>query len=275
MKQTIKELSKQIVPRLPRPLAYYCIDRYEARRTPAQEWEATRKKRLKLARELTSLHIGHTIMAGPFVGMKYVHFACGSALPPKLLGTYEMELRDAIRQLIRRPTDVIFNLGAAEGYYAVGMARLIPAVRVISFDWWIPAHYWLRRIAFENGVLGQMETRGNCTPAGLNDAMKTAQNPMVICDVEGAEDELLDPAIVPALACATILVELHDMDKPGITQRIEDRFTTTHEIQRWESRPRTTADLPDGVNRADPRLLEMMDEHRQAPQTWFLLLPRA
>jgi hypothetical protein len=145
---------------------------------------------------------------------------------------------------------------------------------VISFDWWIPAHYWLRRIAYENGVLSQMETRGNCTPAGLNDAMKSAQHPLVICDVEGAEDELLDPAAIPALTRASILVELHDMDKPGVTTRIESRFAPTHDIQRWDSRPRTAADLPDGVDRADPRFLEMMDEHRQSQQSWFLMLPR-
>ena len=40
---------------------------------------------------------------------------------------------------------------------------------------------------------------------------------MVVCDVEGYEEYLLDPAIVPSLSNATILVEMHDFVRPGVT----------------------------------------------------------
>lgn len=275
MTESVKQLAKEIVPRLPAPLSYYCIDRIEARWTPAEQWRQTRRNRRIQADMLARLGLPLSVMAGPFAGMKYVRVSCGSALPPKLLGTYELETRSAVERLCRRATDVIFNLGAAEGYYAVGMAIRMPAVRVVAYDWWGPAHYWLRRIAFENRVLARVETRGLCTAAELSHAMETAENPTVICDVEGAEDELLDPAAVPALLRAAILVELHDMDKPGVSGRIKARFDKSHAITVMDARPRTVDDLPSSVQSPDPRLLELMDERRQGPQSWYLMTPRA
>jgi len=54
------------------------------------------------------------------------------ALTAKLLGTYEKELQDAIRALEKKRFGRIINVGAAEGYYAVGLARNFPNVPVVA-----------------------------------------------------------------------------------------------------------------------------------------------
>ena len=54
-------------------------------------------------------------------------------LPPKLLCCYEAELHPAIERAAARNPQLIVTIGCAEGYYAVGMARVLLAARVHAF----------------------------------------------------------------------------------------------------------------------------------------------
>src|SRR4051794_38235977 len=68
-----------------------------------------------------------TVVGGPFEGMSYVGNSHGSAWCPKILGTYEREIRSAVDEIAAREFPNIVNIGAAEGYYAVGLARRCPS----------------------------------------------------------------------------------------------------------------------------------------------------
>jgi len=67
-----------------------------------------------------------TVASGPFRGMRYVARAYHSAYHAKLLGTYEMELHGIVEELCRETPGIIVDVGAAEGYYAVGLAMRLP-----------------------------------------------------------------------------------------------------------------------------------------------------
>jgi methylase of polypeptide subunit release factors len=81
---------------------------------------------------------GAKIMQGPFAGMDYVTSATEGALTPRLIGTYESELHPYLRDFAAKDLDCVIDVGCAEGYYAVGLARMMPAVTVHAFD--IQAH---------------------------------------------------------------------------------------------------------------------------------------
>src|SRR5215208_3855790 len=66
------------------------------------------------------------VLSGIFAGMRYVRDAVGGQLYPKLLGTYELELVPVIQALNRKRVARIVDVGAAEGYYAVGLALCNP-----------------------------------------------------------------------------------------------------------------------------------------------------
>src|SRR5436853_482985 len=54
------------------------------------------------------------VLSGPFGGMKYPGYTSyGSALYPKLLGTYESELHGALADLLTNPHDNIVDIGFA------------------------------------------------------------------------------------------------------------------------------------------------------------------
>src|SRR5437016_6027102 len=75
-----------------------------------------------------------TVIAGPFAGMKYIGSSVASAHIPKLLGTYEREIAGIVEEICWRKPAVLIDVGAAEGYYAVGFAMRLPDSRIIAFE---------------------------------------------------------------------------------------------------------------------------------------------
>ena len=117
MKATIKRW----IERSPGALPLAVLDALRALRYPA-----LREKKRNRRRVFERLGRPTTVLNGPFRGMKYLSRAYCSAVLPKLLGTYECELIPAIDRLARSDADRIVDIGAAEGYYAVGLALKVP-----------------------------------------------------------------------------------------------------------------------------------------------------
>ena len=193
-----------------------------------------------LVRERT----GGRVRLGPFAGMRYVSNSIASAYLPKLLGTYERELAHVLEFACARRPGLIVDIGAAEGYYAVGLALRNPTTRIIAFEELPEGRLALREMAILNRVKKQIQIQQRCEPANLSATLACEKNPLVICDVEGDEERLLNPGAVPELKCATILAEMHDFVHAGITEEIQRRFAATHKTERIWQQPRTHSDFP-------------------------------
>jgi SAM-dependent methyltransferase len=172
---------------------------------------------------------GTDILHGPFRGMHYAVPAAEGSRAARLLGGYEASLVPVIETIIKRKYGLIIDVGCAEGYYAVGLARRIPKARVLAHDASEKAQALCREMALANGVADRVQVGGIMGHADF-DLCKT-RRAVVICDIEGAEDDLLDPIRAPGLAHADILVESHECMKPGLTQRLKDRFAATHSVR--------------------------------------------
>jgi predicted O-methyltransferase YrrM len=214
------------------------------------------------------------VVTGPFKGMKYIYRSVGSSLFPKLLGTYEMELWPQVKQAIERQPELVVDIGAAEGYYAIGLARSLPSSRVVCFEAQESLHFLLHEMASLNNVTERVTLHGFCTASLLNKTLTEAPSTLVVCDIEGAEDEVLDPANVPALLDADILVELHDAGTPGVSDRIRERFEATHTITKLTSRERTTADWPLRLKPSWKRQSAYLAEGRPIIMDWFWMMPK-
>lgn len=230
-----------------------------------------------LARQI-DCRVGRTVYAGPFRGMKYCDASVGSVFYPKILGAYEKELHDVIEQLISSKPDCVVDIGAAEGYYAVGLARRLPSAKIIAFETTKEGRDLLAEMARINGVTNRIDLRGQCEVEDLRNALEGTARTVVICDVEGYEQVLLDPEKVPALRTATILVELHEFVVRGISSVIETRFSPTHHVSIILEQPRTRADYP--FNNWYTRMLPTayatyrVQEFRPERMSWMLLRPK-
>jgi hypothetical protein len=193
---------------------------------------------------LTRERTGCRVRAGSFAGLRYVSNSVGSAYLPKLLGIYERELSAQVESICSSKPRLIVDIGAAEGYYAIGLARRNPQALIVAFEMESRGQSTLREMAGLNNVADRVEIRGKCEAPDLVAALGGTPAPVVVCDVEGYEEKLLDPQAVPALRQAFILVELHDFIIPGITKKLKERFGATHRIEHIWQQPRSRADFP-------------------------------
>ncbi|NDC56897.1 MAG: hypothetical protein EBZ69_08865, partial [Alphaproteobacteria bacterium] len=100
------------------------------------------------------------------------------------------------------------------------------------------------------------------------------QTTLYVIDIDGGEDELLQPQQFPALEKACIIVETHDVFKPGITQDIRKRFERTHHIQYIHQQVKSLPDAPpwQGLSDLDRYLITF--ESRGGYNPWLVMLPK-
>lgn len=219
-----------------------------------------------------------TIMAGPFAKIRYLPHAFGSALFPKISGTYERELFDTLEKLDGDPPAVLVNLGCAEGYYAVCLARRWQGLRVIALDIDREARVACRSLAKLN-QLADIECPENPDfKEAVERALETESNVLVLADCEGAEKELLDPVKIPLLRSCKIIVETHEIFVPGIRELLVERFESSHSCAEIFARPRTLEDFPETLDRSvltEKQALAYMHEGRDPNQTWLIFEPQS
>ena len=217
-------------------------------------------------------HHGPVIRSGPFAGMEFVAQQTEGPLIPKLLGTYESELHPHF-EAMSRLVDCVIDVGCAEGYYAVGLARAIPHATVYAYDIDENARRTCTELAARNGVGDRVVVGGEFAPDGFE--AFADRRPLVLVDAEGAEVDILQPALSPSLAHMHIIVETHDIYRRGALQIMLDRFTPTHDIVTVRQQAKSP-DLPDWLEPL-PHLDQLLAvwEWRAAPTPWLVMTPKA
>lgn len=218
------------------------------------------------------------VVDGVFAGMQYGTSSVGSVLIPKVLGIYERELYPSIERILATDPDMIVDIGAAEGYYAVGLAVRTKAIPVIAFETEQEGRRLLEQNARANGVLDRIAIHATCEVADLAASLRGAARPFVVCDVEGYERELMDVGRIPDLKRAHILLELHEFISPGVTELIRQRFTPTHGIEEIWQEDRTRNDLRFSTlySRLIPGrfVRRIVSEKRPERMFWFVMNPK-
>lgn len=222
----------------------------------------------------TYVHLeGSKIWGGPFAGMEYVRAATEGALIPRLIGTYESELHPHFAAFATEGVDCVIDVGCAEGYYAVGLARMMPQVKVFAHDIDEKARVACADLAARNGVADRVVIGGEFRPADFN--AFAGQRVLVLVDAEGAELDILRPDLSPALAGLNIIVETHDVYRAGALDTMIERFSPTHDIVRVDQQPKVF-DMPPFLRKMThlDQLLAVW-EWRIQPTPWLVMRPRA
>lgn len=217
---------------------------------------------------------GTTVLHGPLAGMDYT-LAAGwgtGDLVSKLAGAYELEIRPAFERWVREEPKVVVDVGSAEGYYAVGLARALPRAKVYAFDTDPVPRGRCAALAAANGVGDRVETLGECTPESLSELPETSV--ALLADCEGYERVLLDPRRAPQLAGWDIVVELHEFMDPNIASDLVTRFEATHDIELIAQLPRTGEEAPELASLSPAERRTVLDEHRPEQMRWAVMRPR-
>ena len=190
----------------------------------------------------------------------------------KLIGSYESELHGAVMAIIRQRPPVIVNIGCAEGFYAVGLARACPRSTIHAFDVERTNRRRCAQLASLNGVANRVHVHSACTEGSL--MQLPLANAAIVADCEGCEAEVFSPTAVSALDGATILIEVHEGEYTDMLPKLMGRFEATHTAEVTPSRGRDWEDYPELTElRAEERMLAL-DEFRPETMRWLLLRSR-
>lgn len=218
-------------------------------------------------------HHGPRVWGGPFAGMAYGEDNDEGALIARLLGAYESELHPFVEAFAGEGLECVIDVGCAEGYYAVGLARKMPKVQVYAHDINPSARERCAELARKNGVENRVHVGGEFRPQDFQ--AFADRRTLVFVDAEGAELDVLQPQASPALARMSVIVETHDHIRRGALATLAERFSPTHEITEVRQHGRGSP-LPDWLTRLShlDQLLAVW-EWRSRPTPWLVMRPRA
>ncbi len=173
--------------------------------------------------------IGDRVISGPFKGMQIPEVTPwddGNA-SCKLFGSYEVELHGVLARAVQRIPEAVINIGCGEGYYAIGLARLMPDTRVIAIDIDDESRHVCWEYARRNNVRLEI-WRGFFSK---DEMMNLPPESLFLVDCEAAEIELLQIEACPALVSSDIIVECHDFLDSKISKTLAARFADTHDVE--------------------------------------------
>lgn len=246
----------------------------------ATAWE-TRKRVMPSASQRREIEIFQkvgnpdNILDGPFTGMRYHRIVYAGSTLDRTLGVYEKEVHPAIERMVAWDPDVVADIGTSDGYYLVGLARRLPKARVVGYDMLSLCRYLTGRLVRWNGVQDRAQIRGRCEAADLESTLAKAARPAVVCDCDGGEDFVLRPDLAPSLKRAMIIVELHDVFIPGISEEIRRRFEPSHTIELIAVRTHSPSDVPARFNLSAADAAYVVSDQRRMDNFWYLMTPKA
>jgi SAM-dependent methyltransferase len=202
---------------------------------------------------------GSTVKHGPFAGTIYpLEAALSRHSIPKLLGTYEQELHSVIKTVEQRKYDLVIDVGCAEGYYAVGLARLL-RTKVLACDPEPIERSFCEKAARLNAVSTLIELRGLFRPSDIH--LFRDRRVLCVCDCEGFETKLFNADTIPDVAKWDLLIELHG----SATKQLPSLA--------W---PQKTSTITSDPRRKPQKELEglgdqdrLLSEYRPGIQTWL------
>lgn len=240
---------------------------------PGQEWPYQLFLQFERLRLAWLREQGSIVQGGPFAGLRYHENSVEGCYLPKVMGTYEAELFGVLRSLPARGYRKALNIGCADGYYAVGLARLLGQVPIWCCDIDPKAIAATRALAAANGVAERI---------GVNEVLFRPQDfsahagpgTLVFIDIEGAEDELLSGPAPTALSTSDLIVEAHDCFIPGLSERLADRFAATHHVEVLSRRDLALQLPPATESWSDTDRALAISEWRSGPTPWLWMQAR-
>jgi precorrin-6B methylase 2 len=219
------------------------------------------------------------VTKGPFKGLRYPSMhTFGSALFPKLLGSYESELHQPLCEILSNDYDTVVDIGCGEGYYAVGFALALPSAEVYAFDTDLRSTQLCQIMANLNGVNSRVHIGNKCDEQTLR-SLPLGARALIMSDCEGYEGLLFTKELAHFLAKHDLVIETHDFVDIEISAKIRQAFTETHSICSVKS----TDDIVRAHSSRYPELegyslsdkLLVLSEFRPAIMEWLVMTSRS
>lgn len=178
-----------------------------------------------------------TVRYGPLAGLRLNPESWWSAADrgAMILGLYEMQVLQELAEFCDG-TRPLVDVGAADGYYAIGAVRAGLAPRALCFEATSEGQDVIRANAAANDVADRIEILGTADKGFLDqipdDYWNESQASVFLFDVEGGEFDLLTDEVLFQLRNSFVIVELHepigdrDSKAAALIERANRQFAT-------------------------------------------------
>lgn len=242
-------------------------------------WIPIQERRKHLSRQVDK-YFNSTVAYGPFKGQK---------LTPKnwwdvkdrasmLLGIYEQEILHSLAGLPRNYTTFI-DLGAADGYYAIGSLVSGQFNKAYCFEMSKKGRDVIQENANLNNVANKISIYGKAdSDFYKNIPAEDLSSSVILFDIEGAEFDICTAELFEKLKKSVIFMEIHSIFFADGQQRYEN---LKKNAQAWfnltelTTGPRDPSQFPelDGYEDTDRWLI--CSEGREKRMTWLRLDPKS
>lgn len=232
-------------------------------------------RRRRVSKSLFDRYDGE-VQRGPFAGIRMDRHNSASKgqLGLKIFGLYESVVVEAIEQF--GPFTDFINIGACDGYFTLGLLKSGLAKRSICFETVKSRQKAIRRYA-ENNDLGDrvvvLGTANEQIGRQIAEHEFKPHDSLVICDIEGAEFDLLTENFLHQLEGSTMIIELHDRirEEPiELREKLISRLPEgyEHKILAW--RPPNLDGITDFAELSDNDRALATSEGRKTQGEWLL-----
>ncbi len=213
------------------------------------------------------------VRTGPFEGLKYPFIkSYGSVFWPKITGIYESQLHKHILNFKKKNYDQIINIGAGEGYYAVGLALLFPRSKILAIDINKDALNFVSEMAKLNNVHDRIVLNDNSEK--IFDLINPNSKNLIICDCEGSEFKIFNEDNAKMLKNSDIVVEMHYPDNIENSSIIRKDFIrklrNNHEVVVEKHERSYLEDFEFLQNLPIKYAKKFIHENRQYNQEWLI-----
>tara|TARA_B100000212_G_scaffold70965_1_gene49975 strand:+ start:9241 stop:10074 length:834 start_codon:yes stop_codon:yes gene_type:complete len=183
---------------------------FEQREIWREETIRQRQKRISL--ELFKMLNG-TVKYGPFKGLRLTHNPWWGQLDlgSQCLGLYEKEILKFIENIEDGQFTNFIDIGAADGYYAVGLLSTGKIQRSICFEKTDKGREAIFTNWKNNGAIGQLVVKAKANFESIATLTEhDLERSLILIDIEGGEFELLNNDTIHKFRYSKILLEIHN-----------------------------------------------------------------
>jgi len=255
-----------------------------AQQSTLEQREAWRRETIRERQERISLELfdilNGVVKYGPFTGLHLDRETWWGKLDlgSQCLGLYEKEILNLIDATEAGRFSTFIDIGAADGYYAIGMLVSGKVGRTICFEQTEKGRSVIAENWKKNHSVGELTILGEANAASFA-ALNRADlnNALVLVDVEGFEFDLLTDEVLRLLKSSTVVIEIHHwmdnfLDKYTTFLRHAASYFEVEVIERVE---RETSNLPELRDFTDDNRLLLTSERRPGVMRFLKLIPKA
>lgn len=241
-------------------------------------WDTKQSARQRVLGHLKALY-GGQVQYGLFRGMELGEESWWSRydVSTKILGVYEEHVLAKLGEFYSFSTAPFIDIGAADGYFAIGVAKSLPAEKVFAFEISERGRSVLKDNSQINGCLSAIEVGEEASYESVANILSEHGSAFVLIDIEGDEYELLNNEMLALLSSSTVIVELHPRkvtDGSRLQEKLMQnaaKYFETEILIRETYNPNMFEELSEFSD--EDRLLAF-SEGRKANGLWLALSPK-